>query len=168
MSKRKRLFFIFILTAILLTVPMAALARKQVWKARLTTDAELHDVVGSSATGSAVFATNPDGSLHFVLFVRGLSGPATGAHIHAPATTAQNAPVVLTLCGNPAPSAAGACTMDAAGNLTVEADISGGLLAAWGLPGGQLLSWLNDGLAYVNVHTASNPAGEVRGQIGPQ
>lgn len=83
MSKRKRLFFIFILTAILLTVPMAALARKQVWKARLTTDAELHDVVGSSATGSAVFATNPDGSLHFVLFVRGLSGPATGAHIHA-------------------------------------------------------------------------------------
>lgn len=168
MSKRKRLLFILVLTAILLAVPMAALARKHVWKARLTTGAELHQVVDSNATGSAVFTTNPDGSLRFMLFVRGLSGPAVGAHIHAPATTAENAPVVLTLCGNPAPAAAGACTMDADGNLYVEGNIDSSLLAAWGLPGGQLFAWLNDGMAYVNVHTALNPAGEVRGQIGPQ
>lgn len=168
MSRRKRLLFILILTAVLLAVPMAALARKQVWKARLTTGAELHQVVDSNATGSAVFATNPDGSLHFMMFVRGLSGPATGAHIHAPATAAENAPVILTLCGNPAPSAAGDCSMDADGNLMVEGDIGSSLLAAWGVGGGQLFSWLNDGLAYVNVHTAANPAGEVRGQLGPQ
>ena len=169
MSNRKRFLSILVLTAILLTIPIAALANKQIWKANLSTANEVgHDVVGSTARGSAVFATNPDGSLHFILQVRGLSGPATGAHIHAPATTTQNAPVVLTLCGNPTPSAAGACVTDADGNLLVEGNIDGGLLAAWGLPGGTLFSWMNSEMAYVNVHTALNPAGEARGQLAPR
>lgn len=169
MSNRKRLLIILVLTAMLLAVPMAALASKKIWKANLTTGAELHEVVGSSARGSIIFSSSPDGSLHFVMQVRGLSGNPAASHIHAPATTSENAGVKVTLCGGPAPAAAGPCpALDAFGNWSVEGDITSSQLAAIGLLPGTLLGWMDDGLAYVNVHTALNPAGEVRGQLAPR
>jgi hypothetical protein len=168
MRHQHRLLVIAVLIALVLAIPSAAFANKRVWKARLSTDAELHEVVGSTARGSLILATNPDGSLHFILQVRELSGPVSGAHFHAPADTTQNASVKLTLCGNPAPSAfGGACPFDN-GTMYVEGDITPSLLAAWGLPGGTFFDWLDAGLVYVNVHTALNPAGESRGQLAPQ
>jgi hypothetical protein len=156
-----------VICLLLLAIPITALANKQVWKARLTTGAELHPVVDSQASGAAVFATNPDGSLHFMLQVRGLSGPVVGAHIHGPATEAENAPVAVTLCGNPAPAAVAECSVTD-GTLTVEGDLTSSLLAQWGLRGATLFEWLNTGMSYVNVHTPTNPAGETRGQIYPR
>ncbi|HZD10023.1 MAG TPA: CHRD domain-containing protein [Candidatus Binatia bacterium] len=167
MKSRKRLFFVALLAAIILALPALALANKQIFKARLSSAAELHEVVGASASGAAIFGVRPDG-MTFMLNVRGLSGPATGAHIHAPASTSENAPVVISLCGNPAPAAVATCTTDADGNLQIQGDINSSLLAQWGVTAAQLLSWFNSDSAYVNVHTALNPAGEARGQIVPQ
>lgn len=168
MNRKHRFLFVFVVLALLVMLPSAAFASKQVWKARLTTSAELHDVVNSSAAGSLLVGTNPDGSPRFTLFVHDLSGPATAAHIHGPADETQNASPVVTLCGNgPTAPVVATCTMDASGNLMIEGDIRGANLAA-GVTGAQLFDWLDNGLLYVNVHTALNPAGEARGQIYPR
>lgn len=59
------------------------------------------------------------------------------------------------------------CTMDGS-TLIIEGEINAALLAAWGVNPAEFMSWLNNGLAYVNVHTALNPAGEARGQVNPR
>lgn len=155
-----------LLTALALALPVSTVvARKAVFKASLSTANELHQVVGSNARGSAVLSTAVDGSINFVVFVRNLSAPATGVHLHAPADATQNAPVLISLCGNPAPAAAGDCTYDADGNLSISGSIGAAQLSAWGVSGAQFMSYLRDGLIYVNVHTPLNPAGEARGQL---
>jgi hypothetical protein len=168
MTNKQRLMIFAVLIALMLALPAAALANKRIWRGQLTADAELHDVVGSAARGHIFLGTNLDGSLRVGLQVRGLSGPATGAHLHGPATTEENAGVLITLCGaGPAPSVAGNCNV-VDGYLVLEGDITTSILAARGIPGDVLVGYLDDGLIYVNVHTALNPAGETRGQLGPQ
>lgn len=158
-----------LLAALVLALPVSTVAaRKVVFKASLSIANELHQVVGSNARGSAILSLAADGSVNFSVFVRNLSGAATGVHLHAPADTTQNAPVLMTLCGNPAPAVVGACTYDADGNLFITGTIGAAELSAWGVSGGQFMGYLRDGLMYVNVHTALNPAGEVRGQLVEQ
>jgi hypothetical protein len=166
MYGKKRILVIVILVAMLLAIPATALANKTLWKAKLTSGAELHEVVDSHASGSMVLATFPDGTMHFMLSVYGLSGPVSGAHLHGPATSAENAPIIVSLCGAPAPAAVATCDTSADGTLYVSGTINSSLLAQWGLPGSTLIDWLNNGQIYVNVHTALNPAGEARGQFG--
>jgi Cu/Zn superoxide dismutase len=71
-----------------------------------------------------------------------LSGKATAAHIHSGAR-GKSGPVIVPLC---AP-----CKTGARGRATVNASV---------------LNALESGRTYVNVHTAKNPAGEIRGQLG--
>ena len=70
-------------------------------------------------------------------------GKATAAHIHH-ARRGKAGPVVRTLCS-------GNCRL---GGKELQFAVSG-----------QLLAWMRAGETYVNVHTAANPAGEIRGQI---
>jgi len=77
-----------------------------------------------------------------------LSGTVSASHIHAPATAADTAGVVLDL----APYNGGAYGVS--GSLTGTATLTPSLL-------GNLI----DGLSYINFHTAANPGGEIRGQI---
>jgi CHRD domain len=79
----------------------------------------------------------------------GLSGPATAAHIHGPAEAGKNAGVIVPLSTKDVPF-----TSPFQGSATLPDDKAGALAAA--LSGGQ---------AYVNVHTAANPGGEIRGQL---
>jgi len=164
MNNRKRILVIGILLLLVLALPATALANKSIYKARLTTSSELHDVTGSSASGSAVFGRTPSG-FRFTMYVHDLSGLATGAHIHGPATESENGPVLVSLCGNPAPAAAVTCTMIDATTLRVDGELTSTLFAQWGVTASTFQSWLDDGLLYVNVHTAQNPTGEVRGQL---
>jgi hypothetical protein len=170
MMRVSRVFSVLLLLAFVfaLAIPNnSVVARKMVFKAVMTTDAELHEVVGSNARGSAVIGHAPDGTFNFMVQVRGLSGPATAMHIHGPATEAENAGVILTFCGAPAPAAGGPCVTDADGNLTVSGNFNSTFLLG-GVTGAQFQSWLTSGLLYVNVHTALNPAGEARGQLYQQ
>jgi Cu/Zn superoxide dismutase len=75
------------------------------------------------------------------LTFRKLTGRATAAHIHSGAR-GKSGPVIVSLC---AP-----CRSGARGRATVNASV---------------LSALETGRTYVNVHTKKNPAGEIRGQL---
>ena len=72
----------------------------------------------------------------------GLSGPATAAHFHGPAEADKNAGVKV-----PIPNAT---SSPAEGSATLTDEQAADLMA---------------GKYYVNVHTAANPGGEIRGQV---
>ena len=82
--------------------------------------------------------------LKYKIVYSGLSGPATAAHFHGPAAAGANAGVVL-------PFANAASPIEGQATLTPAqaADLSAG-------------KW------YANIHTAANPAGEIRGQMLPK
>jgi len=81
--------------------------------------------------------------LKYTLTFDGLSGPATAAHIHGPATKTTNAGVVAPL-GDKNP------TSPITGSVTLTDDQA---------------KELKETKLYVNVHTAANPGGEIRGPI---
>jgi len=98
----------------------------------------------TSGTGSATVTLDGDKITWNVTF-SGLTGPATAAHIHGPAPEGKNAGVLIWLStkGKPATSPlTGSATLTAA-----------------------QASDLTNGQCYVNVHTAKNPGGEIRGQL---
>lgn len=163
MNRRKALISVLVV-AILLALPATALANKKLYKARLSTANEVHTVVGSSATGSMVLTVRPEG-IDFMLSIRGLSGPATGIHLHGPAAEGANAGVIVTLCGaGPGTPVSGACPAeDANGFVILTGHIGGQNLV--GIGPGALQDMLDGGLVYVNAHTDLNPAGETRGQL---
>jgi hypothetical protein len=102
------------------------------------------DVSAARGTFSATVTKSDAGAaLNWELTFTNLSGPATAAHIHV-ADRGQPGPVVVPLC---APCASGA---------TGTANINATVLNA-----------LENDRAYVNVHTALNPAGEIRDQVSP-
>jgi hypothetical protein len=71
----------------------------------------------------------------------GMSGPATAAHFHGPAEPGKNAGVAVPITPNTSPFEGSATLTDAQ-----AAQVMGG-------------QW------YVNIHTAANPGGELRGQL---
>jgi hypothetical protein len=79
--------------------------------------------------------------LKWKLTYSGLSGEAKAAHFHGPAMAGSNAGVVVPFADPASPSA---------GQATLTAPQAADLL---------------DGKWYVNVHTAANPGGEIRGQV---
>lgn len=159
----KRLIIMTMILGILLALPATVWASKGTFRARLSTGAELHQVVGSSARGTAVFSRSPMG-FSFILFVRNLSGPVSGAHIHGPASESENAGILVTLCGSPGPAVVANCEV-VNGELNISGEFNNNLIAA---DKDEFVEWLESGQLYVNVHTAQNPMGEARGQIIPQ
>jgi hypothetical protein len=75
----------------------------------------------------------------------GLTGPATMAHFHGPAEPGKNAGVVIWISEKGQPFSS-----PFKGSATLTEDQATQLLAG---------QW------YVNIHTAANPGGEIRGQL---
>jgi hypothetical protein len=96
---------------------------------------------GRGTFAAVVTKSGTGADLRWTLTFAGLTGPAVMAHIHT-GRPGQAGPPVVTLC-NP-------CTNpeDGTGNMNAAA-----------------LEALQRGDAYVNIHTAMNSAGEIRGQI---
>lgn len=98
--------------------------------------------ITSSGKGAGTFTLDPATKvLTYNVTYEGLTGPAGAAHIHGPADPGGNAPPVV-----PFPSAASPITGTATLTDAQIADLKAG-------------KW------YVNVHTAANRGGEIRGQI---
>ena len=99
---------------------------------------------GSTASGTMEGRFDKTTSmLTWKITYSGLTGPATAGHFHGPAPQGQNAGVVVPF-NNPSSPIEGSLT----------------------LTPGQVAD-LMAGKWYVNIHTAANPAGEIRGQVMP-
>jgi hypothetical protein len=119
-----------------------ALAEMMSYKADLKGTSEVPPTTSQGAGNlTATFDTGTK-KLTWKGTVSGLSGNATAAHFHGPAEPGKNAGVLV-----PAP---GVTNGPFEGSATLTDD------QAKALMGDQ---------AYFNVHTAANPAGEVRGQV---
>jgi hypothetical protein len=114
----------------------------------------------SSATGAAdVMLNDVTGMLTITESFTGLlGGPAVAAHIHCCVPSGINAPVQLPFTGFPAATS---------GTYTNTFDLSTALLLAGGVTEAGFITGLEAGLAYVNIHDATFPGGEIRGQLTP-
>jgi hypothetical protein len=97
----------------------------------------------SAGKGTADIDYDPASKkLSWKLTYSGLSGPATAAHFHGPADPDKNAGVAVAIPNATASPVEGSATLTDA----QAADLTAGKY-------------------YVNVHTAANPGGEIRGQV---
>lgn len=113
-----------------------------VWTAILSSGQEVPKQVVKNTAAHGQFKGTLSGSkLTWKLTFSKLTGPATAAHIHM-AAMGKSGNVVVPLCGP--------CKSPVSGT----ARLTKGLMTAF-----------KKHLLYVNVHTAKNPNGEIRGQL---
>ena len=112
----------------------------------------------STATGTATY-TLKGNLLSFVVAVNGLTTPATASHIHVGGAAVSGGVIVPYVTGS---VQSGNVT---AGTIDLSTTISNGTST---ITGDSLKVLLNNGNAYTNVHTSTNPGGEIRGQIVKQ
>lgn len=114
------------------------------FKASLSNASEVPPTTGTGAgTATATLDTATD-TLSWDVTYSGLSGPALAAHIHGPAEPGKNAGVVVPFKGSLASPIKGSQKLTPAEVTDLEA-----------------------GKYYVNIHTAANKGGEIRGQLAP-
>ena len=123
-----------------LAVAATGFAEEMKFKADLKGSTEVPPVQ-TSATGTAdITYDSATKNLSWTIEHTGLSGDVTAAHFHGPAAVGVNAPPVVPI--DMSALAKGSATLDDA----QAADLS-------------------EGRWYLNLHTAANPDGEIRGQV---
>jgi hypothetical protein len=139
------------------------------FSAVLTGDNEVPPI-DTQATGRIKIVPNPEQTaLDFQIYLSDLNGVVTAAHIHR-GSVGTNGPVIATL--NTGNAFAGALaytlgsgsgsTSTSVGGTITSADLKGPLA---GKQVTDLIRLIEDGKAYVNVHTHQNSNGEIRGQL---
>lgn len=124
------------------SIALAGPAFADKMKAMLDGKAEVPPTT-SAATGTADINYDPASKkLSWKLSYSGLSGPATAAHFHGPAEAGKNAGVAVAIPN--------ATSSPVEGNATLTDAQAADLVA---------------GKYYINIHTAANPGGEIRGQV---
>lgn len=141
---------VLLVVAFALVVAGAASARTQATKveigaAMVASDevpAPKGDVGSATGTFTGTLTKSDSGTvLTWQLSFSNLTGPGTAAHIHI-GEPGKAGPVVVPLCTP--------CTSGATGTANINATV---------------LEAIKNGSAYVNVHTKTNPAGEIRAQV---
>lgn len=123
-------------------IVLAGPASADTFKATLNGKSE---VPPTTSTGTGTANINYDSAtkkLTWTLTYSGLTGPATAAHFHGPAEPGKNAGVAVAIPNAAKSPVKGSATLTAAQAADLEA-----------------------GRYYINVHTAANPGGEIRGQV---
>ena len=119
-----------------------------------------HTFVDSVGRGRAVFRMRElDSEVKVVLKARRIHN-VTQAHIHL-GLPDDNGPIVATLFASPAPVGY------VNGRLVVKILTESDLVGVFAGDFSGFVEALGNGEIYVDVHTTSHPAGEIRGQIGP-
>jgi hypothetical protein len=131
--------------ALALAALSGAAIKTTTWTAALSSAQEIPKQVVRNTNAHGVFKATLSGStLKWKLTYAKLTGPALAAHIHLGAK-GKSGNVLIPLCG-----AAPACTSGVHGSMPATA---------------ALKTDFKKHLLYVNVHTAKNPNGEIRGQL---
>ncbi len=130
------------LAALALMLGNPAWAETVHFMARMSTAAEVPAKSGPGTGTVDAMLDTASSRLTYTITYAGLSGPATAAHFHGPASATETAGVAVKINGDLASPIRGEATLT---HEQAEA--------------------LMKGLWYVNVHTASNPSGEIRGQL---
>lgn len=118
--------------------------------------------VTTEGKGALIASVDPQNqALSYTLTWSGLGSAATSAHLHGPATTSAAGEVLVDFAAPPAGSTG---TLDlggavASGRLVLTAAITPTV------SGDSLRRLLNAGEVYVDVHTLTHAAGEIRGQL---
>lgn len=119
----------------------------------------VHNSVGAGTELEGGIFFDTDSSMLFLVLPYGsfagygnLTGPATAFHIHGPASVGQNAAVLFDLASLYIP---------------MVAPFDGGLLLGVVYYPPEHVASLLAGQNYINIHTAWNPGGEIRGQLVP-
>jgi hypothetical protein len=138
----RKLALVLGVAALALTVVGAAAAKVRI-SATLNAGQEVPKQTVKVAAAHGTFSGTLVGTkLTWKLTFAKLSGPAAAAHIHLGKPGKANPAPAVALCGP--------CTNGQTGTATISA---------------ALLKTIKKNGAYVNVHTAKNPAGEIRGQL---
>lgn len=128
--------------ALALAALSLAATHTTVWTAALSSGQEVPKQVVKDTAAHGLFKATLSGStLKWKLTFAKLTGQATAAHIHM-AAKGKPGNVVVPLCGP--------CTTGMTGTATITS---------------AQMSAFKKHLLYVNVHTAKNPNGEIRGQL---
>jgi CHRD domain-containing protein len=123
-------------------VAFAGTASAEKFKATLDAKSEVPTNT-SAGTGTADMDYDAASKkLSWTVTYSGLSGPATAAHFHGPAEAGKNAGVAVAIPNATSSPVKGEATLTDA----QAAD-------------------LISGKYYINIHTAANPGGEIRGQV---
>jgi CHRD domain len=124
------------------TIALAGPAFAEKMKVTLDSKSEVPPNTSAGAGTADVDYDAASKKLTWKLTYSGLSGPATGAHFHGPAEAGKNAGVKVAIPNATSSPAEGSAilTDEQAADLTA-------------------------GKYYINVHTAANPGGEIRGQV---
>jgi hypothetical protein len=134
-----------LLAMLVFSAPSANAAPILVYQAFLSGANEPPSGTGSPGTGYGTVTLNGAmTSFDVDLTWTGLTAPASAGHIHGPAPVGTNAPVIFPFAITPG--------------------VSGHFTGTFAINATQL-GWLQDGLLYMNLHTANFPGGEIRGQL---
>lgn len=130
------------IAACVLLAASAAFAAEVKMKADLSGAQEVPPATTQGTGTAAITFDTANKRLSWTINYSGLSGPATAAHFHGPAEAGKNAGVAVPIPNQAKSPVAGSATLTDA----QAADLQGGKY-------------------YVNIHTAANPGGEIRGQV---
>ncbi len=118
-----------------------SMAAMMTFKANLSGKSEVPPNT-TAGTGEVTVTYDPDSKkITWKGEYSGLTGPATAAHFHGPAPAGKNAGVMVPIAPNTSPLEGSATLTDAQAKALMDGDM------------------------YVNVHTAANKGGEIRGQL---
>jgi hypothetical protein len=130
------------IAAIVMLAASASFGQEVKMKADLTGAQEVPPVTTQGKGSADVAFDAASKKLSWTVTYSGLSGPATAAHFHGPAEPGKNAGVAVPIPNQANSPVSGSATLT---------DAQAADLAA--------------GRYYVNIHTAVNPGGEIRGQV---
>ncbi len=157
MMEKKRMLFIVFLT-VLLSAALVFAAGGKTFKTKLTGADQVPPVM-SKASGMAYFKLSPDGKeITYKLHVKNIMN-VTLAHIHDGSMGKNGPPVVNLFTG---PEKKGKFSGVLAKGTITDKDLVGPMQ---GKSLEDLVKMIEAGGTYVNVHTAENPGGEIRGQL---
>ncbi len=157
MQKVKVKLFVLLFLVLLVSIGIAG---ERSFKAKLFGFEEVPKVT-TPASGEAVFQFSKEGNeLTYKLTVRNILN-VTAAHIHD-GKYGKNGPPIVSLFTGPKKEHEFTGTL-AEGTITAK-DLMGPLK---GKLFSHFIQMIEDGHAYVNVHSETHPDGEIRGQIKP-